>query len=237
VPQEVLIIGIMTSAGIIQGVTGFGSALFGMPFLAQLLGAHTATPLFALSAVFAEMVGVFRYRKSITFGAVWRVAVAAVIGIPIGVYGVTMIDERVVLTILGVVIFSYAAYRLFTPHIPRLQNPNWAYLFGFLAGLLSGAYNTGGPGYVVYGTTQGWKPDTFRANLQGLFIVGSVVGLISHYTKGNFNDLVLYLWVYATPAFIIGLFIGYGLNRYISPVFFTKLVLVMLVLIGLNLIF
>jgi len=236
-PQEVLIIGIMAAAGIIQGVTGFGSALFGMPFLAQLLGAHTATPLFALAAIFAEMVGVWRYHKAITFGAVWRLGLAAIIGIPIGVYGVSLIDERVVLTILGVVVFSYAAYRLLTPHLPRLKNPNWAYLFGVIAGLLSGAYNTAGPGYVIYGTTQGWQPDTFRANLQGLFVVGSVVSVLSHYSKGNFNDFVLYLWLYATPAFIIGQFIGYRLNRHISPVFFTQLVLVMLLLIGLNLIF
>lgn len=236
-PQELLIIGIMTAAGIIQGVTGFGSALFGMPFLAQLLTAKMATPLFALAAIFAELVGIIRYRKSLTIHAVWRVAVAAIIGIPLGVFGVSLIDERVVLTILGIVIFSYASYRLLTPKMPHLENPNWAYPFGLAAGLLSGAYNTGGPGYVVYGTTQGWTPDTFRANLQGLFIIGSVVGLLSHFLKGNFNDRVLYLWLYATPAFIGGLFIGYLLNRYISPIFFTKLVLVMLVLVGLNLIF
>lgn len=236
-PQELLIIGIMTAAGIIQGVTGFGSALFGMPFLAQLLTARVATPLFALAAIFAEVVGIIRYRKSLTLNAVWRVALAAVIGIPVGVYGVALIDERIVLTILGIVIFSYASYRLLTPKMPRLANPNWAYPFGLLSGLLSGAYNTGGPGYVVYGTTQGWQPDTFRANLQGLFIVGSMVGLTSHFLKGNFNERVLYLWIYATPAFVGGLFIGYALNRYISPEFFTKLVLVMLVLIGLNLIF
>jgi hypothetical protein len=227
----------MIAAGIIQGVTGFGSALFGMPFLSQLLTARVATPLFALAALFTELVGIFRYRKSLTLNAIWRVAAAAAIGIPIGVYGVALIDEQIALPILGTVIFSYAAYRLFTPKTPRLENPNWAYPFGFLAGLLSGAYNTGGPGYVVYGTTQGWQPDTFRANLQGLFIVGSSVGLISHFFKGNFNERVLYLWLYATPAFIGGLFIGYALNRYISPIFFTKLVLVMLLLIGLNLIF
>lgn len=236
-PQELLIIGIMITAGIIQGVTGFGSALFGMPFLAQLLTARVATPLFALAALFAELVGIVRYRHALTFQSVWRVALAAVIGIPFGVYGVTMIDERLVLTILGIVISTYAAYRLFTPRMPRLSHPNWAYPFGLVAGLLSGAYNTGGPGYVVYGTTQGWQPDTFRANLQGLFIVGSVVGLITHFLKGNFNERVLYLWVYATPAFIIGLFIGYALNRTISPAVFTKLVLIMLLVIGLNLIF
>lgn len=236
-PQEFLIIGIMAAAGIIQGVTGFGSALFGMPFLAGLLSARVAAPLFALSIIVGEVVGIVRFRKSVTLGALWRLAAAAAVGIPLGVYGVTSIDERVVLVILGLVVSGYAAYRLLTPQMPRLHGTRWAYPFGFVAGLLSGAYNTGGPAYVIYGTTQGWDSDTFRANLQGVFLVGSGVGLLAHGLKGNLTGEVFYLWLFATPSLVVGLFIGYWLNRFVSPLFFAKLVQVMLLIIGLTLIF
>jgi uncharacterized protein len=236
-PPEFLIIPIMLGAGIVQGLTGFGSALFGMPLLAGVLGARVAAPLFALSILFGEIVGIVRFRKALTIGALWRLTLAAICAIPIGVYGVAALDEAVVLRVLGVVVFGYALYRLLTPKMPRLSHPNWAYPFGFAAGLLSGAYNTGGPGYVIYGTTQGWQPDTFRANLQGVFLVGSLVALASHALHGNLNGNVLYFWLYATPSLIVGLFVGYFLSRSFSPQFFAKLVQLMLLVIGLSLIF
>ena len=49
------------------------------------------------------------------------------------------VDETIVLTILGVVIVSYAVYGLLKLKLPRLDAAFWPYLVGFLSGVLGGA--------------------------------------------------------------------------------------------------
>jgi len=51
--------------------------------------------------------------------------------------------------------------------------PEPAVPFGFLAGILGGAYNANGPPIVIYGVMRGWKKEAFRASLQGFFFVSS----------------------------------------------------------------
>ena len=235
-PQFVLI-PVMAAAGLVQAVSGFGSALVAMPILAQLFGTRTAAPMFAVAAIAGEAVMILKYRHALTFERVWRLILASVIAIPIGIFGSPHVDERAMLFVLGVFVFLFALYALFGPRMPRLLHPAWAYPFGFISGLFSGAFNTGGPPFVIYGTTQGWTPTTFKANLQGVFVIGSVTLIISHALKGNFTETVIGLTVLAVPSFLTGIFIGSSLDGYVDAAKFRRGVLFMLLLLGLTLIF
>ena len=68
-----------------QSLSGFGVALVAMALLPALIGIKVATPLVALIALVLEIVLVTRYWKSIEFRAVWHIALAAVVGTPLGV--------------------------------------------------------------------------------------------------------------------------------------------------------
>ena len=129
----------------IYGVTGFGSALVAMPLLTPLLGLGIASPLFALVSLTGESIMLFRYRRQLNIHAVWRLILASLIAIPIGIAIAGSLDDKWVLFLLGVLVSGYACYSLFSPALPQVKNPNWSYGFGFVGGLLSGAYNTGGP--------------------------------------------------------------------------------------------
>jgi len=102
------------------GMTGFGSALIAMPLLVPMLGVKVAAPLVALCGaplvalcgVGAEVVLIFRYRKEIRLGAIWRLALASGLAIPIGLLAARYLDQRLVMHILGVVVTFYGAYGL-----------------------------------------------------------------------------------------------------------------------------
>jgi len=164
-----LIAGIVLLAVFTQAVTGFGLALVSMGLLAQTLGVQVAAPLIALTAAPLELIVLVRHRRSLNLSAVWRLALGSMIGIPIGLLGVRYLNEKVVLVVLGVVIIAYALYALRTPKLPELKESGWAYGFGFLAGILGGAYNTAGPPTVLYGSSRQWSPAEFKTNLQGFF--------------------------------------------------------------------
>ncbi len=220
-----------------QSLSGFGSALVAMALLPALIGIRVATPLVALVGFALEIVLIVRYRQALDIRAIWRLALAGLIGIPLGVYFLSNVDERVSLSLLGVVLAGYAVYALLGLKMPRLDRPVWAYLAGLFGGLLGGAYNTAGPPVIIYADCRRWPPDMFKSNLQGYFMVSSVMVVASHAMNGNFTSQVWHLFWWTTPSIVVGLIAGLSLDRWLNPLVFRRLVLVLLVVMGIRLIF
>jgi len=218
------------------GLTGFGSGLIGMALLTPVLGLATAAPMFALISIGAECLMFLRYRQHIQLQSVWRLALASLIAIPVGIAIIPHLNEHLVLIILGVVVTGYGLYSLFMPHLPELVRKQWAFVFGFISGLLTGAYNSGGPPLVIYGNLSKWQPQEFKSNIPGMFILNSVVVITSHFLAGHYTQSVLEHVVIGLPAMLIGLVVGWSLDKRINPETFRKMVLFLLVVIGVRLI-
>jgi hypothetical protein len=220
-----------------QSLSGFGVALVAMALLPGMLGIQVATPLVALVAITLESILLVRYHTALNLRAVRPLALAAVAGIPIGVIALSKVDEQIALAVLGIVIAGYALYALSNLHIPELQHPFWAYLAGFLSGLLSGSYNTGGPPAIIYGNARRWQPDEFKSNLQGLFVVNDILVVGSHALSGNFTPEVWQIYLWALPVIGLGILAGVSLDKRLDPAVFRKIVLVLLVILGIRLVF
>jgi len=222
-------------AAFTQSLTGFGSALVSMAVLPGLIGIRTAAPLVALLTVTVDVVLLARYRQALNLRAIWRLVAALVLGVPLGILVLRRVEERFVLAILGAVIAGYALYALLSLRLPRLEHPAWAYGFGFIAGVLGGAYNTSGPPVVIFGNCQRWPPSEFKGNLQGFFLVNDLLVIAGHALSQNLTPLVLRDYLIVLPALIVGLFVGGRLDRRLDPALFRKIVLVLLVVMGLRL--
>ena len=219
-----------------QTLSGFGVALVSMALLPGIIGIRVASPLVALVSLVLEAFLLWRYYEALSLKAVWRLALASLAGIPIGIWLLNRADERIVLGLLGVVIVGYALYALLQLRLPGLSAPVWAYLSGFLSGMLSGAYNTGGPPVILYGDCRRWLPGEFKGNLQGFFLFNSTFVLISHAVSGNLTLTVWQNFLWALPALAVGIISGISLERYLDPAAFRKVVLVLLVVMGLRMI-
>ena len=219
-----------------QSLTGFGSALVSMAVLPELLGIQVAAPLVALMAGTLEALLLVRYWRDLNLRAVWRLAVASVIGIPIGVLALRVADERLILTLLGMVLAGYALYALRTPNLPQLKWPGWAFGFGFAAGLLGGAYNTAGPPVIVYGNSRRWSPAEFKCNLQGIFLIGDALVIAGHAVSQNLTSVVWNNYLIALPAMGLGIVAGLSLEKKIDPAKQRRIVLWLLLIMGVRLI-
>lgn len=226
---------VVFAAAFTQSLTGFGSALVAMAVLPALIGIRTATPLVALLAMTLEGLLLIRYREAVNLRQVWPLLATSALGIPAGVLALRHVEERVVMVALGLVIAGYALYALINPRLPRLDHPAWAGVFGFVAGVLGGAYNTSGPPVVVYASAQGWTPSQFKGNLQGFFLVSDGLVILGHLLSGNLTGQVLYLYAVAIPALLLGAFLGARLDRRLNPAVFRKVVLGLLFIVGLRL--
>lgn len=221
----------------VQAAIGFGSALLAMPLLASLIGLRRAVPFFAMVTLTAEFIMVLRYRKSIRPRNIRPLLVGSLTGIPFGIAMIGRLPEAFMLSVLGVLILAYVAYVVIKPGRLRLHGAGWGYAFGVIGGFLSGAFNTAGPPYVVYGTANGWPPDEFKANLQSVFIFGSLSSLVGHTLAGNMSWDLAAVYGLALPGFALGMLAGFWLGRVIRPDHFRVVVLVILTVLGLNLVF
>lgn len=142
----IAVISILFISSLVRAVFGFGDALIAMPLLAMTsLGMKTASPLVALIAALLSLMVLVKDWRIIDFKSTWRLIAATVPGIPLGLLLLKGPYENAGKIILALVIIGFSLYCLLRPKLFALRHEWAAYPFGFLAGILGGAYNTNGP--------------------------------------------------------------------------------------------
>ena len=106
------------------------------------------------------------------------------------------------------------------------------YAFGFVAGLLGGAYNTNAPPIVLYGALCRWTPERFRATLQAYFLPAAILVVGGHAVAGLWTRDVFVLYVFTLPFVAVGVVLGRAVQRRIVAESFTRLLYVVLVVCG-----
>lgn len=231
----ILIIIVVLLATMMQSLSGFGFALLMMPLMTFLLGISAAGPLVALAGLTLYTINVIRYRRQMLGGEIWRLAVAAIAGAPVGVWALTHIHEGVIKFLLGLVLIGYAGYELFHPTGLTLRSQRWSYLAGFVGGCLGGAYNTTGPPVVIYGSMRRWPKQEFRAVVQTIFFVTAVMTVASHYVANRLTPAVLSMYVTIAPAMLIGLVVGSIADRWVDRRRFRLIVALTILVLGVTL--
>ncbi len=233
---EFLIVTIVFLASLVQSLSGFGFAAIIMPLITMAVGLSTAAPLVALAGLTTYAINLLRYRQAINVGELLRLGAASALGVPVGIWLLTSVDETLVRLILGLTLIAYAIYALVQPATPRLLSQKWVYPTGFVAGCLGGAYNTPGPPAVVYGQLRQWPKDEFRAVLQALFFANGVMVVASHCIARHMTTEILALYAYAAPALVLGMWVGSRVDAQVDGSRFRTLVTVMILLLGLLLV-
>ncbi|MBN1265280.1 MAG: sulfite exporter TauE/SafE family protein [Anaerolineales bacterium] len=227
----VLVLIIFFISTFLRSVVGFGNALIAMPLLAVLLGISTATPLVALTGPLLSLGILLFDWKQVDLKSTWQLLLASILGIPLGLLFLGSGSDELVTTILAIILILFGTYSLFARQIPLLGD-GWAFPFGFIAGVLGGAYNTNGPPIVVYSSLKRWNPDRFRGTLQGYFLPTGLLVAASHGLAGLWTTDVVRLFLYSIPVNIVALLAGNWLHQRIPEGKFDRLVYVLLIALG-----
>jgi uncharacterized membrane protein YfcA len=231
------VIAILFVSTLTRSTLGFGDALIAMPLLVVTIGAQTATPLVAFMGFTIAITILSRNWRDVDIKAAWRLIVSSLVGIPLGILLLKEAPESLVNGILGVLLVLFGLYNLVTPRLPTLQWEGFAYIFGFVSGVLGGAFNTNGPPIVIYSTMRRWPPERFRATLQGYFFPSGIFLLSSHALAGLWTRDVLQSYAYSLPFILLAIFLGGKLNQRIPHGRFERFIHVFLILIGVYLLF
>jgi uncharacterized protein len=235
-PQTLLVIGILFLSTFTRSALGFGDALVAMPLLTLIVGVQTATPLVALGGSTIAFTILLDSWRQVDVQAAWRLVISTLIGIPVGLFLLKAAPEAIAEAILGILLIGFGMYNLVAPRLPKLKSERLSYVFGLVAGVLGGAYNTNGPPVVIYGMMREWPPERFRATLQGYFIVTGGTILISHGVAGLWTPEVLRLYAYGLPVILAAVLLGGWANKKVSGEQFKRVVYAFLIVTGVLLI-
>lgn len=228
------VVAIFILASLVQSAIGFGSALVAMPLLAFVVDIRTATPVVGLVVLAISALMLAGNWRNVVIRDGWQLVLSAVFGIPVGLLLLRGASEAVVKGVLGAVLIGFGVYRLISPRMPELKGPNWVWLWlsGFTSGVLGGAYNTNGPPVVVYGAMRRWPPDEFRATMPMVFLSTGVFIAAGQGLAGLWAPDVFRLVLYSLPAVAVGTLAGSRLGRRIPHGVFSRIVYVLLVVMG-----
>jgi uncharacterized membrane protein YfcA len=227
-----LVLAILFLAALTKATLGFGESLLAIPLLTLIVGIQTAAPLVSLLAATVTLLLLVRNWQQIDFTTTWRLLVAAVVGVPVGVWGLTALPATWIARLLGLLLVLVGSYNLWQPKMRGLQDRRWPYLFGFLAGLLGGAYNMASPPVLIYGAARRWPPAQFRVTMQGFFLPISGLILIGHAGAGLWTREVLQLYAMAWPIMLVAFWLGNRFAQRVEPQRLGRLLYGALVVLG-----
>lgn len=233
--ELLLIIGILFFSSFIRSAFGFGDAMIAMPLLSMIIPVQVASPVIALFATSIAILILLKNWKQVKLESALKLIISTIIGIPIGLMFLKQINEEIVKSLLAILIICFSSYSLFLKGGYYLKNENWAYLFGLVAGILGGAYNTNGPPVVIYGNLRKWESSKFRATMQGYFLPTGAAIAIGHGIAGLWTKEVFTYYIWCLPAVILAIVIGGAINKKIPSEKFTRYIYFLLIILGIYL--
>ena len=202
-------------ATLIRSAFGFGEALVAVPLLALRIPVTIAAPLAVMMSVTVAGVVIVQDWRHIHFRPARWLVLSSLIGIPFGLLLLTSVNDRAVKIILAAIIIVFSSYSLLRGSRLELKSDrlSWLLGFGFLSGVLGGAYGMNGPPLAIYGSLRRWSPQHFRATLQGYFLPASLMGLLGYGIAGLWGRSVVIYYLLSLPGALVAIYAGRIINR------------------------
>lgn len=229
-------------ASFVHTITGFGSALVGMPVLVLGIGLSLSVPLMALLSQIVNVIVLIRNWRGIQWIRALVLIVPSIFGVPLGLLILKKGNEDILNIILGCILVFHSIFLLFFEdkmfHFGSYKRVDYllGIFAGFIAGILGGAYNANGPPVIIYTSLFEKEKMSFRSILQIFFVINGFIIICAHYLSGLITSEVWKLSLYGIPGLVLGSVVGIWLDKYITPRLFRNLVIIGILSLGLVLI-
>lgn len=192
-----------------QSITGFGFAIISMPLLILLFPFKTISAVVALASLMLCSQVAFRMRKYIDFKIATIPIISAFVGRTVGVNLLMTTSEKMLKSILGIVMILITIYFIFFKEkIIIKPNKVNGLISGMFSGILGGLFNTGGPPIAVYYLFALKDKLWYIGTIQFTFAVGNLYSVILHILYGNFNASSISLSLISLLTVTLGSFVG-----------------------------
>lgn len=230
--QIILTLLVFFLAATVQGTTGFGFGLVVIGLLSLLSPVKHAAVMNLLPALTINAILLWRLREHLRWEHLRFIALTTALFTPVGVLGLEYLDERVMSGLLAVVLLATIVRPLISPRSVKPLHPTWlGGPMGMFAGLLAGAFGTGGPPLVAYMQSYHLPRHRHVVSIQVLVMIAGLIRAISLVWQ---NALTPWQWTLngiGIIAVLPGIGLGLLLLGKISEKMLRRCVLIMLCII------
>ncbi|WP_350342903.1 sulfite exporter TauE/SafE family protein [Proteinivorax tanatarense] len=234
--QILLGILIIFLAATTQGIASFGFSIISLPLLGIFLPLQVIVPMLIIYSLVLNSMILQNLKEHINFKGIWVLVVAGVIGTPFGAYLLKVVDENTLKIAIGIILTLSAILNFYGIKIKVKREKLTQIPVGIVSGLFNGSASIGGPPIIIFLTNQGVKKQVFRANLTLYFWLVNIVTIPTYVVGGLITTEVIQYTILLLPGLLLGTIVGIKLGNKVDEIFFTKLTLVMVMVMGLFLI-
>lgn len=235
-PEPTAIIAVVVIAlvgGAFRGFAGFGGGLLMVPLLTLVFPPAVAIPVTLVLNLGGSARLLPEVRHELDGRRVASVAIPALVGIPLGVHALAVLDPSVVERVVGLVVLAMVGVLASGLRFPGAARLRVLIPVGWLGGVMTSLAGVGGPPVVLAFLSIGEPPERTRANLIGFFVVGELASLVTMAIAGVLTTEVALLGLLGVPAFVLATHLGSRRFRRSKGGSYRRIALVFLALVAL----
>lgn len=227
--DTLLVLAGAAAGGFINGLAGFGTALFALGFFLSVMPPLEAVAVTVVLAVATGVQGLWVVRHAMTRNTarLARFLVPGVIGVPPGVSLLKLIDAETLKLVIALMLLLYGGYFSMRRQLPRIaeRRPLTDCAVGFAGGVLGGAASLSGALPTMWCALRAWPKAETRAVLQpyNVLILGMTAAMLAW--NGAYHAQTLTYITIALPAALIAAQLGIWAFRRITDGLFTRLLI------------
>lgn len=232
--QIIFVLAGALAGGLVNGLTGFGTAITAMGLWLYVLPPTSAASLAIVCAAVAQLQTLPMIWRTIWWRRLVPLVIPGLVGVPIGTVLLQHIDPRLFKIGIGCFLVVYAGHVLARR---RELKTAWGGIvadgaIGFGGGVLGGLTGLSGVLPVVWTDIRGWTKEQRRGVLQGFNICILSLALASHAVSGLMTREVLLATAVALPATIGGAWTGGFIYRRLADSGYQRAVMLLLLIAG-----
>lgn len=233
-PAALLVFAGALVGGLVNGLTGFGTAMTALPVWVHVLPPVLASPLSVSCSIVGQLQTLPAIWHAIDFRRLLPFVAGGVLGVPFGTLLLPRIDPALFRTAIGVLLVVGCAFLLLHGRRAAFTRGGRAAdgAVGFVGGVLGGLAGLSGLAPTLWAELRGWEKDARRAVFQGYNVTILGFALASQGVAGLLTPEFGKILLIALPGTILGAWIGRRLYARLDTRRFSRVVLVILMAAG-----
>ncbi len=216
----------------IQGLTSFGFAMIAIPLLTLFLPLKIVTPLLIIYSLLVNVIIIYKIKEYIQIQKMVYLIISGIIGTPLGIYLLLVIEEDILKAGVGIVILL-AAGALYYGCKANIKNQKLANIItGLLSGILNGSLAMSGPPVILFLKNEDVEKQIFRANLAFYFAIIDLLTIPILIYGGLITQEVLRYTLFLLPGLIIGAWLGMYFSNKVNNEIFKRFTLYLIAVMG-----
>lgn len=224
------------AGGFVNGLAGFGTALFALGFWLQILPPIQAVPVAVAMSLASGIAGVVLVNRTIREqpARLARFLVPALFGVPLGMALLTTLQPVALKLTVAVFLVLYGGFFAIRRTLPKFERstPAGDGIVGFLGGVLGGAASLSGALPTMWCALRPWPKAEQRAVLQPYNLAVLALSGLAYAWSGYYTRDVMWLVAAALPATLISSQLGLRLFKRLDDHQFRWLLILLMLTSG-----